>query len=332
MYVRFWEPYAVQVMARDIDVIERVTEWLPEISGMVAEQVSPYEVLLHRVPRAHVLEIREIVKARVVDELGWNEEPSNVVSIGFVDETTGCDSRRSGLFFMKPRCMYTEKTPGFVRLEGCPSVGVLADGTFLGGKVVLYLHGNNEDIFESRESLKPFMPPSCNLALVAYTGYGLSFGNPSEQGCYQSAHRLYDWIRGELGYKPEDILIVGYSLGSSVALELAQSCAAKAVLLLAPFYSGRQVLMDWYLDEPFSFDQGNKSFPSDEMIANVKCPVAVIHGDMDETCLCVRGRELYGNAPNKAGFTLVPGAGHCDLLAKLGPERFREIAYNLLEI
>ena len=228
--------------------------------------------------------------------------------------------------------MYTEKTPGFVRLEGGMGLAVLTDGTFRGGKVILYLHGNDEDILESRESLKPFMPPSCNLALVAYVGYGLSFGDPWEHGCYDSAHRLYDWVQGELGYRPEDILIVGYSLGTSVALELAQTCASKAVLLLAPFYSGRQVLMDWYPDETFSFDQGNKPFPSDEMITNVKCPIAVIHGDKDETCLCVRGRELYENAPNKAGFTLVPGAGHCDLLAKLGPVRFREIVSGLLEI
>ena len=175
------------------------------------------------------------------------------------------------------------------------------------------------------------MPPACNLALVAYRGYGLSFGGASESGCYESAHALYDWIHGELGYKPEDILIVGYSLGSSVALELAQTCAAKAVLLLAPFYSGWQVMMDWYAGD--ALDMREKSpFPSDEMIGNVKCPIAIIHGEKDETCLCVRARELYEFVPNKAGFTLVPNAGHCDLLAKLGSVRFREIVSRLLAI
>ena len=333
MYVKFWEPYAVQMAAKDVDVIERVPAWLPKISGMTIEQLSPYEVLLHRVPRTCAGDIRAKVKAQVVDELGWTEEPSHVVGIGFVaDQPSEDPYAMLPWSFRKPRCMYTVKTPGYVRLgDGLP-IAALTDGTFLGGKVVLYLHGNDEDIYEARERLKPFMPPSCNLALVAYTGYGLSFGEPWEPGCYQSAHCLYDWVHGELGYKPEDILIIGYSLGTSVALELAQTCAAKAVLLLAPFYSGRQVLMDWYPNEPFSFDKGSKPFPSDEMIVNVKCPIAVIHGDKDETCRCVRGRELYENAPNKAGFTLVPGAGHCDLLAKLGPVRFREIASALLGI
>ncbi len=331
MHVKFWEPYAVQMAAKDVDVIAHVPGWLPKIDGMTVEQVSPYEVLLHRVPSAHVLEIREIVKARVVDEFGWREEPSNVVSVGVVTAAEMSEeSRRRGIFFRETRCMYTEKTPGFVRIGDGMGLAVLTDGTFRGGKVILYLHGNDEDIFESRESLKPFMPPSCNLALVAYTGYGLSFGSPWERGCYDSAHQLYNWVNGELGYKPEDILIVGYSLGSSVALELAQTCATKAVLLLAPFYSGSQTLMDWHPGESISPPPDHGPFPSSEMIRNVKYPVAVIHGDNDETCKCEWGRSLYELAPNKAGFTLVPGAGHCDLLARLGRDRFREIVSGLL--
>ncbi len=332
MHVKFWEPYAVQMSARGLEVIDHVPGWLPKIPGMVVEQVSPYEVLLHRVPSEHVLDIRKVVKARVVDEFGWKDEPSNVVSVGVITPEMGEDSRRRGFFFKEPRCMYTEKTPGFVRIGDGMGLAVLTDGTFRGGKVILYLHGNDEDIFESRESLKPFMPPSCNLALVAYTGYGLSFGSPWEHGCYDSAHRLYDWVHGELGYKPEDILIVGYSLGSSVALELAQTCASKAVLLLAPFYSGLQTLMDWHPGESITTQSDHSPFPSNEMIKNVECPVAVIHGDKDETCVCERGRSLYELAPNKAGFMLVPGAGHCDLLARLGRDRFREIVTSLLAI
>ena len=332
MQVKFWEPYAVKMAAKDVDVIAPVPGWLPKIDGMVVEQVSPYEILLHRVPRARALDISSIVKSRVVDDFGWKEEPGNVVGVGIVTREELENSRRRGFFFRKPRCMYTEKTPGFVRIGGGMGRAVLTDGTFRGGKAILYLHGNDEDIFESRESLKPFVPPSCNLALVAYPGYGLSFGEPSERRCYDSAHELYDWVRGELGYRPEDILIVGYSLGSSVALELAQTCASRAVLLLAPLYCGSQMLTDRHPGEPIPAPPEHGPFPSSEMILNVASPVAVIHGDKDETCPCELGRALYGLAPDKAGFTLVPGAGHCDLLARLGRDRFREIVSGLLEI
>ena len=85
MHVKFWEPYAVEMAAKGVDVIEHVPGWLPKISGMAVEQVSPYEVLLHRVPSAHVSDVRLRVKTKVVDEFGWKEEPSNVVSVGVVN-------------------------------------------------------------------------------------------------------------------------------------------------------------------------------------------------------------------------------------------------------
>ena len=45
MYVKFWEPYAVDMAAQGVDVIEHVPGWLPKFDGMTVEQVSPYEIL-----------------------------------------------------------------------------------------------------------------------------------------------------------------------------------------------------------------------------------------------------------------------------------------------
>ena len=53
MYVKFREPYAVRMAAKDIDVIERVPDWLPKISGITVEWLSPYEVQVHRMLRAY---------------------------------------------------------------------------------------------------------------------------------------------------------------------------------------------------------------------------------------------------------------------------------------
>ena len=57
MHVKFWEPYAVEMAAKGVDVIEHVPGWLPKIGGMIVEQVSPYEILLHRVPRLLRLQV-----------------------------------------------------------------------------------------------------------------------------------------------------------------------------------------------------------------------------------------------------------------------------------
>ena len=78
MDVKLWEPYAVQVMARDIDVIARVqTRLLKKINGMTVEQLSPCEVRLHCVPRARGRELYE--------------NAPNKARFTFVPDTGHCD-------------------------------------------------------------------------------------------------------------------------------------------------------------------------------------------------------------------------------------------------
>lgn len=52
-------------------------------------------------------------------------------------------------------------------------------------------------------------------------GYGLTKGTFSESGCFEVAHAAYDWLLIEKGVKPANIIPLGYSLGSGVAVELA---------------------------------------------------------------------------------------------------------------
>lgn len=85
MFVKFWKPYAVQMAEKGVDVVKRAQKWLPRIKTMSVEVVSSYELRLHCVPRANVLEIKQSIKGGVVHELGWSDEPSHVVSIGFVE-------------------------------------------------------------------------------------------------------------------------------------------------------------------------------------------------------------------------------------------------------
>ena len=68
--------------AKGIDFIEHVPAWLPKIGGMTIKQVSPCEVLLHRVPSARVLEIGGIVKARVADADGLAFWRANAAAVG----------------------------------------------------------------------------------------------------------------------------------------------------------------------------------------------------------------------------------------------------------
>ena len=85
MFVKFWEPYADQMAEKGIDVLGCVPTWLPKIRGMTVERLTQRELRLHSVPRYLVTEVKQSIKSGVVDELGWPEEPSHVVIIGFVE-------------------------------------------------------------------------------------------------------------------------------------------------------------------------------------------------------------------------------------------------------
>lgn len=86
LYVRFRAPFVVELSHKGVDAVGRIPAWLPKIDVMSVERVSLCELLIHCVPRARILDVKESIKSGVVDELGWPEEPSHVVSIGFVEQ------------------------------------------------------------------------------------------------------------------------------------------------------------------------------------------------------------------------------------------------------
>ncbi|OSD02496.1 alpha/beta-hydrolase [Trametes coccinea BRFM310] len=85
-----------------------------------------------------------------------------------------------------------------------------------------------------------------NVLAIDYRGFGDSDGTPSEDGLTEDAKTAWRWIL-EQGAKPEDVMLVGHSLGTGVTSRLATSLARegvkpRGVALLAPFTSLSSVL------------------------------------------------------------------------------------------
>ena len=78
--VEFYKPYADGLAAKGTDAVARVEEWVKGFEGVGVERVSMYELKLLNVPREWILKIKGAIKQKIVDELGWKDEPSNVVS------------------------------------------------------------------------------------------------------------------------------------------------------------------------------------------------------------------------------------------------------------
>ncbi len=180
--------------------------------------------------------------------------------------------------------------------------------------VTLFLHGNAGNLTFRVRHVRELVAAGSAMLLVDYRGYGKSEGRPTERGLYQDADAGYEYLLAQ-GYRPQQILVHGESLGTAVAVELAARRTVGGVLLEAPFPSARAVaarLLPWIGPAVvWGFDSRSR-------IGRLRAPLLVMHGDQDEIIPFDLGRALFDAAPEPKEFWRVPGAHHNDLLETAG--------------
>lgn len=90
---------------------------------------------------------------------------------------------------------------------------------------------------------------NANVLAIDYRGFGDSPGIPTEDGLSLDARAAWDWLIAQ-GASPQDVLIVGHSLGTAVASSLSVSLSENNVkfrgtVLMSPF-SSLYTLVDTY--------------------------------------------------------------------------------------
>ena len=93
-------------------------------------------------------------------------------------------------------------------------------------RLVLYFHGTSGTMAsgwrpDSYRSLYSADPINTHVLAFDYRGYGKSTGSPSEEGIITDAITIADWALRTAGIPPERIVVFGQSLGSAVAIALA---------------------------------------------------------------------------------------------------------------
>ena len=220
------------------------------------------------------------------------------------------------LMFHPVKGGYGDDLRGYVDI-GTNSVKIAAvvRGPQKGNAAIIYCHGNAEDITSSSDLFDMFALDGYTVAAVDYPGYGLSDGKPDEEGCYRNVHRLYDWLVETRGFSPEDIAVIGFSIGSGPAVELAASKKVGALILEAAYLSAPRI-MTWcrvLLIDPF---------PNIERIDRVNCPLLAIHGTADSIIPFSHGKRLFDLAKEPKLFVPVEGAGHNDFIDVMGLDAY----------
>ena len=193
----------------------------------------------------------------------------------------------------------------------------------------LYLHGNAGNLTYRFAQIREITAAGSSVLILDYRGYGKSQGSPSEQGLYADADAAYQYLR-DRGYRTQQIIVQGESLGTAVAVDLASRRECGGVVLEAPFTSGRDVAGEVLpVIGPLLF----RSFDSEIKIAKIRAPLLFFHGDHDRVIPLKLGRALFNVAPQPKSFIEVRGAGHNDLVETAGPsyrEGLREFYARLM--
>jgi hypothetical protein len=181
---------------------------------------------------------------------------------------------------------------------------VTADGVALHGWYIpaerargtlLFFHGNAGNISHRLDSLRIFHQLGLSILIFDYRGYGQSEGTPSEAGTHQDALAAWDHLVDTRGESPERIVLFGRSLGGALAAWLATQVQPGALILESAFISVPEMAADLYWWLPARW-LARLQYATRDYLAEVRCPVQVIHSPDDEIIPYRHGRSLYAAA------------------------------------
>jgi len=176
---------------------------------------------------------------------------------------------------------------------------------------LVFFHGNGEVAEDDFGLARALASHGWTVVLPEYRGYGVSrsAGRPSEAALYDDAAAAID----SLGVDDEHLVLMGFSLGTGVAVEMAARGRGRAVVLLAPYTSIPDVASRRVPLLPMRQLMGDK-LDSESKAAKIQLPVLVAHGDRDEVVPFGMGETLAHTFPH-GRFVTVSGGHHTDMFA-----------------
>lgn len=185
---------------------------------------------------------------------------------------------------------------------------------------LIYLSGNGSNI----RSAIPFFnalgeQTNLNIFSFNYSGYGLSNGTPTIDGIVDDANHALNYFN-EIKNNTLPTILLGYSLGGYVALNLYENTGIDKVVLMSTFSSLEE--LEIYLKKetipfvvrPFlnlNIEEKVYRLNNIERIAKLEKPLLVIHGGNDTFIPPQMGKKLFDLSPSKnKGFIQIDGADH----------------------
>ncbi|PUA30936.1 MAG: hypothetical protein B0W54_08375 [Cellvibrio sp. 79] len=170
---------------------------------------------------------------------------------------------------------------------------------------IIYFGGNAENVGLSIPSLLAAFPDKAIYAMH-YRGYGGSEGVPSEEALVKDALFLLDHIKKS----HSDIIVIGRSLGSGIATQLANKRQVHRLILITPFDSIQNIATGRFPFFPIHLLLKDK-FESWKYAQNIFTPTTIIIAEFDEVIPLRNSKNLLASfPPGIAKLIVIPNTGH----------------------
>lgn len=174
-----------------------------------------------------------------------------------------------------------------------------------GAGAVLYFGGNAEDVTYSLPDMVSAFPKRA-IYLLHYRGYGGSVGSPSERSLQSDAIALFDKIAPQ----HRDIVVVGRSLGTGVAIQLAAERPVTRLVLVTPFDSLQDLAVQQFRFFPIRWLLNDK-YESGRYASRITAPTTLIAAEHDEIIPRHSTDQLHRRfAAGRATLRVIPKTGH----------------------
>ena len=178
--------------------------------------------------------------------------------------------------------------------------------------VVLYFHGNMDNIEHYAPVANNFTKHGYELWMMDYPGFGKSRGELSEQVLYEEALEVYRMARAR--FSTDSIVIYGRSLGTGIAAQLASIRDCKQLVLEAPYYSMTSLASRYFWMYPIGLMVKYK-IPTNEYLQKVTAPITIFHGTEDDVIPFSNSKKLKALLKPGDSFIDVQKAEHNNLLS-----------------
>lgn len=175
--------------------------------------------------------------------------------------------------------------------------------------MVIFLHGNAGNLEDRADKLTQLAKMGYGFIIPAWRGFGKSEGFPSKEGLFNDAECVINYLKQENYKLNKNVIIIGESLGTGIATEMAVRHKFKGLFLITPYTSIADRAGELYPYLPTQF----LTIDNFKVLANItkiNQPLFIIHGTADNVIPYQHAEKIFAKANDPKKIIIYPGINH----------------------